>query len=439
MSQQTNKDGMDNMIDYTVDLLIFGISNKENSNIRELSKKNLSVVLVKRDKEPFKDMLVLPGGYVNNDETSEEAAKRILEKETGLKDIDLYLSSVNDDINRDPRNRTVSVSYIALIDVERSNKLKENSKWYDINYRITSDSIDIKLGDNIVSSVGRKIVDSKSNYEKYYSINKNVLGFDHDVILTKGIMDLRNRVKNTDIIFNLFPEKFTIGSLEQVYGDILKEKVVNSAFRRVFAEKLEATDEIVKTGGHRPSVLYKYKKNPVKIVKEEMVDVYNPDTLEKTGISIAKNSAHKLGVWHSAIHLVIINKDKTKTLIQQRASNKAFYPNIWDISVGGHISSGESDKDSVIRELKEELGIDSCNMELIKKHKEELYNNGIDNKEIVSMFVLYMDVDIKDIKLQKEEVQNAKWVTKEEFNLLISNGNLFNHIEETKFINEILK
>ena len=55
------------------------------------------------------------------------------------------------------------------------------------------------------------------------------------------------------------------------------------------------------------------------------------------------------------------------------------------------------------------------------------------------MFVLYMDVDIKDIKLQKEEVQNAKWVNKEEFNLLISKGSLFNHIEETKFINEILK
>ena len=114
------------MFDYTVDLLIFGISNKKNINVRELSKKNLSVILVKRDKEPFKDMLVLPGGYVNNNETSEEAAKRILEKETGLKDINLYLSGINDGVKRDPRNRTISVSYIALVDVERINKkLKE--------------------------------------------------------------------------------------------------------------------------------------------------------------------------------------------------------------------------------------------------------------------------------------------------------------------------
>ena len=110
------------MFDYTVDLLIFGISNKESNNIRELPKKNLSIILVKRDKEPFKNMLVLPGGYVNKDETSEEAAKRILEKETGLKNVKLYLSGVNDNVKRDPRNRTISVSYIALVDVEKIDK-----------------------------------------------------------------------------------------------------------------------------------------------------------------------------------------------------------------------------------------------------------------------------------------------------------------------------
>ena len=340
------------MFDYTVDLIIFGISNKENINIRELSKKNLSVILVKRDKEPFKDMLVLPGGYVNNNETSEEAAKRILEKETGLKDINLYLSSVNDDPKRDPRNRTISVSYIALVDVEKINReLKENSKWFDVNYYINDESIDVKV-DNIVFNVRRKIIDNKCEYEQYYQINDSKLGFDHDIILTKGLMDLRTKVQNTDIIFNLFPERFTIGSLEQVYGDILKEKVVNSAFRRSFADKLEITDEMVKTGGHRPSYLYKYKKNPIKIYMGEMVDIYNPDTMEKTGEIIDKSAAHRLGIWHSSIHLIIMNKDKTKVLLQKRSNTKDLYPNTWDISVGGHIMSKESDKEAVKRELK---------------------------------------------------------------------------------------
>ena len=427
------------MFDYTVDLLIFGISNKKNMNIRELSKKNLSVILVKRDKEPFKDMLVLPGGYVNSDETSEEAAKRILKKETGLSNIELYLSSINDEVNRDPRHRTISVSYIALVDVEKINKeLKENSKWYDINYYINDDSIDIKL-DNIVFKVGRKIIDDKSEYEKYYSLNQNILGFDHDIILTKGIMDLRTRVQNTDIIFNLFPERFTIGSLEQVYGDILKEKVVNSAFRRTFADKLEITNEIVKTGGHRPSYLYKYKKTPIKIYMGEMVDIYNPNTMKKTGEIIDKSAAHRLGIWHSSIHLIIINKNKTKVLFQKRANNKDLYPNMWDISVGGHIMSKESDIEAVKRELKEELGIESNNIEFVKKYKEELSNNGVDSKEIVSLFIMYLDENVVKFKLQKEEVSCIKWLTQMEMEKLIKERKTIPHVEEYNLLREILK
>ena len=427
------------MFDYTVDLLIFGISNKENINIRELSKKNLSVILVKRDKEPFKDMLVLPGGYVNNNETSEEAAKRILEKETGLKDINLYLSGINDGVKRDPRNRTISVSYIALVDVEKINKkIKENSKWYDINYYINDDSIDVKL-DNIVFNVGRKIIDNKCGYEQYYQINESKLGFDHDIILTKGIMDLRTKVQNTDIIFNLFPERFTIGSLEQVYGDILKEKVVNSAFRRTFTDKLEITNEMVKTGGHRPSYLYKYKESPIKIKMGEMIDIYNPDTMKKTGEIIDKSAAHRFGIWHSSIHLIIINKDKTKVLLQKRSNNKDLYPNMWDISVGGHIMSRESDIDAVKRELKEELGIESSDMEFVKKYKEELNNNGVDSKEIVSLFIMYLDEKERKIKLQKEEVSDIKWFTKIEIEKLIKDKKIIPHIEEYDLLKNILK
>ena len=427
------------MFDYTVDLLIFGISNKENTNIRELSKKNLSVILVKRDKEPFKDMLVLPGGYVNKEETSEEAAKRILEKETGLKDINLYLSGINDEVQRDPRNRTISVSYIALVDVEKIDKeLKENSKWYDINYYINDNSIDIKI-DNIIFNVGRKIIDNKCGYEQYYQINENKLGFDHDIILTKGIMDLRNKVQNTDIIFNLFPERFTIGSLEQVYGDILKEKIINSAFRRTFADKLEITNEMVKTGGHRPSHLYKYKESPIKIRMGEMVDIYNPDTMEKTGEIIDKSAAHRLGIWHSSIHLIIMNKDKTKVLFQKRAANKDLYPNMWDISVGGHIMSKESNINAAKRELKEELGIESSNIEFIKKYKEELNNNGVDSKEVVSLFIMYLDDNIEKFKLQKEEVSDAKWFTKIELEKLIKDKKVIPHIEEYNLLRDILK
>ena len=431
-------------MEYTVDLLIFGIANKDNDNIRELSRKNLSVILVKRNKDPFKDKLVLPGGYVREDETSKEAAQRVLEKETGLRDINLYLSGVNDEVNRDPRNRTISISYIALVDVEKINKeLKEDSKWYDIDYCINDDIINIKIDNSIVIRTERKIIDKKSDYEEYNFINNSVLGFDHDIILTKGIVDLRKRVQNTDIIFNLFPKQFTIGALEQVYERILKEKVINSAFRRKFADKLEITDKMVKTGGHRPSYLYRYKEsNKKEILKvEEMVDVFDPIKMEKTGVVVEKDTAHKLGIWHNTIHLIILNKDKTKVLFQLRSADKDFYPNVWDITVGGHISAGESDFEAVNRELEEELGITNQkdNIELLTRFKEEFKIGNIENNEIVSLFILYLDVDVKKLKLQKEEVKDVKWITKEELNELIKNKKVLPHIDEYNMLNDILK
>ena len=75
------------------------------------------------------------------------------------------------------------------------------------------------------------------------------------------IINLRDRANNTDIIFNLMPEEFTIGELKQVYEIILGKKLINSAFRRVIAKKIESAPGQIKTGGHRPSNLFRYKKD----------------------------------------------------------------------------------------------------------------------------------------------------------------------------------
>lgn len=177
------------------------------------------------------------------------------------------------------------------------------------------------------------------------------------------------------------------------------------------------------------------------IPKEEMVDVYNPITFSKTGEVITKTKAHKEGIWHSSVHLIIVNESKIKTLFQQRATDKGLYPNMWDISVGGHISASESDLLAVRRELQEELGInpEKYNIEFIKRYKEELYNNGINNKEIVSLYLMYADVDLSDIILQTEEVQAAKWITKEEMESLINNKLVIPHNEEYKILRKVLK
>ena len=250
-------------IDYTSDLLIFGIDSRVSSNVRSLPKKYFSILLVKRNKEPFNNKWCLPGGYVNSNETSKEAAIRILEKETSLKNVYMQQVGVYDSVDRDPRGRTVSSSYMALIDRSILNQdLSNDAAWFDIEIAEKDDVINVKLiNEDIIDYDVKKItIDKKTNEYEYEVISNNDLAFDHAEIIIKGIMDLRNKVNNTDIVFNLMPEEFTIGELKQVYSLLLGKELVNSAFRRVIAPKIVETGKMISTGGHRPSMLCKYKE-----------------------------------------------------------------------------------------------------------------------------------------------------------------------------------
>lgn len=174
---------------------------------------------------------------------------------------------------------------------------------------------------------------------------------------------------------------------------------------------------------------------------EEMVDVLDEYTGEKTGDVISKNEAHKKGIWHGSIHILIINNDKTKTLLQKRCADKKLYPNTWDIAVGGHITAGEDDITSAKRELMEELGLNSekLKLEKIDRITEKLNNNGVISNEYVSVFVVYADIDINNIKLQVEEVSDVKWFTKKELNELIKEEKIIPHDYEFKVLNKLLK
>ena len=251
-------------IDYTSDLLIFGIDSRVSSNVRSLPKKYFSILLVKRNKEPFNDKWCLPGGYVNSNETSKEASSRILKKETGLIGVYMQQVGIYDSINRDPRGRTISSSYMALIDrTILKQDISNEAAWFDIEVLEKDNKISVRLcnQDEIISYDVKKItIDKKTNEYEYEVINKSDLAFDHDQIIVKGIMDLRYKVNSTDIVFNLMPEEFTIGELKQVYSLLLGKELVNSAFRRVIAPKIVETGKMVSTGGHRPSMLCKYNE-----------------------------------------------------------------------------------------------------------------------------------------------------------------------------------
>ena len=104
----------------TTDILILSVSDIDNSNYRKTSSKVMSILLVKRDEYPYKDMWCLPGGFINpKTETLEEAAKMILKRETNIDDIYLEQLYTYGNVDRDPRMRVISTAYMALIDKER--------------------------------------------------------------------------------------------------------------------------------------------------------------------------------------------------------------------------------------------------------------------------------------------------------------------------------
>ena len=88
---------------------------------------------------------------------------------------------------------------------------------------------------------------------------------------------------------------------------------------------------------------------------DEYIDILN-DTGEISGKTCLKSEAHKKGLFHQSVHIWIADFEKN-VLIQKRASNKDVFPNLWDVSVAGHISAGEQPEISAIREIEEEIGL----------------------------------------------------------------------------------
>jgi len=170
---------------------------------------------------------------------------------------------------------------------------------------------------------------------------------------------------------------------------------------------------------------------------KEIIDELNENG-EVIG-AIDKDIAHKEGRLHKSIHLWIINDDG-EVLLQYRCGDKRLYPNTWDVSVGGHVSTKENSVDALVRETKEELGIDLDlgNVEYFGTIHERLKYDDIDSNELVDVFVAKQNIDNDDIKLQKEEVAGTKWVNIEELFCLMENNHLLPHDEEYSKMREYL-
>jgi 8-oxo-dGTP diphosphatase len=187
----------------------------------------LKVLLIRRGQSPFQGQWSLPGGFVHMTETTDEAARRELLEETGLSHVFLEQLYTFSDVDRDPRERVVSVAHFALV---RSAALHAGSdateaSWFE------------------VSAVP-------------------ALAFDHRHILHSALERLRGKVRYQPLGFELLPAKFTLGQLQRLYENILGRPLDKRNFRRAFLRMsiLEELEELEEDVSHRPSRLYRFNK-----------------------------------------------------------------------------------------------------------------------------------------------------------------------------------
>lgn len=247
----------------TTDILVLSVSSNDNSNYRKTDEKKMSVLLVKRDNYPFKDMWCLPGGFVGYNEELDEAPKRILKNETNLDNIYLEQLYTYGGVDRDPRMRVISTSYMSLIDKNMLDiNLNKNASWFDITLFEEDNTVTIVLDNNIETlsfKIKKELREKTTDRYAFKVIENNSIAFDHPLVILSGLERLRNKIQYTDVVFNMMPKYFTLGELQKVYEVILGKKLLDPAFRRIIQDKVKKTNKMKTGEGHRPSVLFEYK------------------------------------------------------------------------------------------------------------------------------------------------------------------------------------
>ena len=154
----------------------------------------------------------------------------------------------------------------------------------------------------------------------------------------------------------------------------------------------------------------------------EFFDVLN-EFGEFTGKTATREECHEKGLWHRAVYAFIIDND-SNVLLQKRSGNKKLWPNLWDVTVGGHVDSGEFGRQALIREVKEELGIEIKDDDIKYLVGSTSINEkgSIINKHYNECYLITKKIDISKVMLQEEEVSEIKYFPKDEVLRRISNN-----------------
>ena len=146
----------------------------------------------------------------------------------------------------------------------------------------------------------------------------------------------------------------------------------------------------------------------------ELVDLYDENRVPLG--RVAERHAKKApGEYRMVVHVCIFN-GLGQMLIQQRSPEKTIWPELGDVSIGGGVDAGETSRQGAVREVGEELGYD---LDLIGLRPAVTVNfeGGFDD-----FFVVTRDLDLGDLRLQKEEVSDVRWATLEETLAMLENG-----------------
>ena len=154
----------------------------------------------------------------------------------------------------------------------------------------------------------------------------------------------------------------------------------------------------------------------------EIFDLYDVNRI-KTGETMVRGTDVPENRYRIVVHIVVFNSEG-KMLIQQRVGTRNSHPNKWDLSVGGSVVSGESSSLGAERELYEELGLD-VKLEGRQSNFSINFEKGFND-----FYIIDYDIDAKDVKFQKEEVQAVKWAEKQEILELIKAGKFINYRED---------
>jgi len=206
----------------TSDCVIFGFDGGE-----------LKLLLIEREKDPFKNKWALPGGFVFIDETTEDCARRILLEKAGIKNVFIEQLYTFSEVDRDPRERIISVAYFALV----------NKHQYEL-------------------IAGRDTI--KAEWFKISKLPK--LAFDHNKIVNTAIERLKGKVSYQPIGFELLGEKFTLPQLQTVYESILGVEIDKRNFRKKILgmDLLVQLEEKEKNVAHKAARFYKFDKKAYK-------------------------------------------------------------------------------------------------------------------------------------------------------------------------------